>query len=418
MIENAQPKNAAILHGVGSSILAVFPAPVLKTWLLWRVGLFIFPALVGMLIPPAEVPTALPAKVSDGWFEHLIWNWTGWDGGWYITIAEKGYTREGSNAFYPLFPHLVRWIGFVLGVGSPVETAYKWAGLLLASLAALFACVLLYRLVAHDYEHDTAWLSVAFLLAFPTSYYMVAVYSESLFLALALGAFLAARQQRWLLALVLAALATLTKNQGIFVALALLVEYGQQREWRWRKLDFKLLYFALPGLALVSWAAYNWANYGNPLAFLSDSQRFWKREFSLPWETMATVTGNFWNKLFDRQIWYPPAQLQTDMSFINVPLTYLFLLLLVGCGWLVWKGRMRGMYFVYFLFCLIQPLFAPATDVGLYSMSRFMLIIFPAFLFLAATSKRFPLLKQGYFTASLPLLGLLVARFCAGYWVA
>jgi hypothetical protein len=374
--------------------------------------------MVGVLVLPAVVPEVLPSRSIEGWLEKLVWSWTYWDGAWYIRIAQEGYARPEANAFYPLFPHLVRWLGYVLGAGQPLITAYQIAGLLISTLSALATCLLLYRLVESEYNRDTAGISVAMLLAFPTSLFLATVYTESLFLALALGAFLAARKQRWLLALALAALAILTKNQGLFVTLALLVEFFHQKGRDWKKPDGRLLYFGLPALALGGWVAYNWYSFGNPLSFLSESQKFWKREFSWPWETLLKSTGDFSYKISDRKLWFPPSQIQSDLFILNVPLIYLFLVLLVLAVWMTWKCRMRPAYTVYFFFCFIQPLFAPAQDDYLYSVSRFLLIIFPAFIIMALAGQRSRWFKQAYFAFSLPILGLLVARFVLGYWVA
>ena len=69
-----------------------------------------------------------------------------------------------------------------------------------------------------------ALLLVAF---FPAALFFSAVYSESLFLLLSVGAVLAARQGRWAWAGALAALAALTRNSGVLllVPLALLFLY-------------------------------------------------------------------------------------------------------------------------------------------------------------------------------------------------
>src|SRR5262249_24442533 len=155
------------------------------------------------------------------------------------------------------YPHLMRWLGFVLTLGNPGVDIFKLAGLLISSGSALAVCMFFYKLARLEYDERIACQSVAYLLAFPTAFFLAADYSQALLLALAVGAFYAARNQRWLLALLLAALAVLTQSQGIFVVAALLIEYGQQRNWNWRKIDRKLLYFALPLLTLAGWLGWN-----------------------------------------------------------------------------------------------------------------------------------------------------------------
>jgi Gpi18-like mannosyltransferase len=73
--------------------------------------------------------------------------------------------------------------------------------------------------------------SVICLAVFPTAYYLVAGYTESLFLALTLGAFLAALKRRWLVAGSLAYLASLTRLQGAVLLLPLgWIAYVQLRQ--------------------------------------------------------------------------------------------------------------------------------------------------------------------------------------------
>ena len=63
-----------------------------------------------------------------------------------------------------------------------------------------------------------------FLLIFPTAYFLHIGYTESLFLALVLGSFLAARTDRWWLAGILGGLAALTRINGLVLIPALAAE--------------------------------------------------------------------------------------------------------------------------------------------------------------------------------------------------
>ena len=59
---------------------------------------------------------------------------------------------------------------------------------------------------------------------FPTSYFFLMPYTESLFFLLAVTAFWGARRGEWAVAATAAALAALTRSVGIVLAPALLVE--------------------------------------------------------------------------------------------------------------------------------------------------------------------------------------------------
>src|ERR1044071_9378240 len=128
--------------------------------------------------------------------------WNRWDAPHYLDIARMGYVSEGVEArwivFFPLYPWLVRAAFFVSGVAS------------------VAAGLLLYRLARADGEaEEVARGAVFYLLVFPTAYFLHIGYNESLFLALALGAFLAARGRKWWAAGLLGFFAALTRINGV-----------------------------------------------------------------------------------------------------------------------------------------------------------------------------------------------------------
>ncbi len=387
-------------------------------WISWRLALLVVPVLIGVLIPRGPASPVTFNSFGDLVRERTMWGWTHWDGDWYADIAEQGYWRDFNVAYYPLYPHLIRWLGFFLTVGHTSVDVFKMAGLLISSGAALATCILFYRLARLEYDTDIARLSVAYLLAFPTAFFMAAVYTESLFLALAIGAYYAARTNRWGWAMALAALAALTKNQGIFVALALLVEYGQQREWNWRKLDRKLLYFALPVMTLGGWFVWNTITFQNSTIFVASTQKYFLRYFSWPWQTMGAAFRRI-NDLDDQTgAWLALTYQPDNVPFLDLMFTLAFIGLAAVAIWATLRGKLRPTYLVLFLFCMLQPLSAPAEWSILNSLPRYVLIIFPAFFLLALAGRRWPSFNRFYFMFSLPLMGLLVARFTMGYWVA
>src|SRR5688500_600593 len=114
--------------------------------------------------------------------------WNRWDAPHYLDIARMGYVSEGVEArwivFYPLYPWLGRASAYVLRDGL-------LAAFFVSGVASVAAGVLLYRLSRLDEEEVVARASVFYMLVFPTAYFLHVGYTEGLFLALALGAFLA-----------------------------------------------------------------------------------------------------------------------------------------------------------------------------------------------------------------------------------
>jgi len=135
----------------------------------------------------------------------LIDPWYRWDTGWFMKIAALGYSPDdGSVIYQPLYPWLVRLIQPLMG------GHYLLAGLVVSNLCALLAIWLFLGLASRHLGSELAGRrALLFWLAFPTAFFLLAAYSESLFLALTLGSLRLAEDRRWALAGLLAALAVL-----------------------------------------------------------------------------------------------------------------------------------------------------------------------------------------------------------------
>lgn len=144
--------------------------------------------------------------------------WANWDGGHYLGIIINGYLPI-QVVFFPLYPLLAKILTF-LGVQA------FWATMFISHAAALGALFFLFKLVLQETGSKTlAQKSIFYLLAFPTSFYLGAVYTESLFLFLTLAAFYFAINKKWILAFLFASLTALTRTVGVFVILAIAAEY-------------------------------------------------------------------------------------------------------------------------------------------------------------------------------------------------
>ncbi len=163
-------------------------------------------------------------KVRQSW--NVIDLHNRWDAYWYLDIAENGYSLRGENSqanvvFFPLYPLLIRAFAPLAG-GNLVLAGWVVSALFLA----LAACVLV-RLTLEFHPGIDPGLPVVFLLAFPTAFFLNAVYSESLFLFLSLSMVYCALKRRFVLAAVWAALASATRVAGVFLLVFLLVEFVQ-----------------------------------------------------------------------------------------------------------------------------------------------------------------------------------------------
>ena len=195
------------------------------------------PCTAGFGLPPAGTTAGygFPAPGASSVSLTLFGAWNQWDACNYEQIAAIGYGHSAvSVAFFPLFPLVMR--AAAIGLGSSLMVA----GLLVSGAAYVTAMFGLHRLVAHDFDVATARRTVLFLSVFPTAFYLFAPFTEALFLALAVWALYAAQRGFWGWALAAALLASLTRAQGVLLALPLAWEVLRQRpvcapagRWLW-----------------------------------------------------------------------------------------------------------------------------------------------------------------------------------------
>src|SRR5829696_5822297 len=156
-------------------------------------------------------------------------NWSKWDAGHYLRIAEFGYQSqyELDRAFFPLYPILIKAANFVLPGG------YLLAALAVSNLAAYGALLMLHRLTAHEMGAATADRTIYYLVAFPTAFFLVAPYNHSLFLLAATSSLYAMRTGQWWLAGAIAAAASGTRSVGVLRGWSFAYEYLRQRSFQW-----------------------------------------------------------------------------------------------------------------------------------------------------------------------------------------
>ena len=160
--------------------------------------------------------TTIPPLADHGPAFPLVGVWQRWDACWYTKIATFGYEPvENSVNFWPLFPLLTGLTGRLL-LG-----AMALGGLVVAGVGYVVAMIGLRRLVALDFDDQTALATIVAISIFPTAFFFFAPFTESLFLATAVWAILGARRRLWVLAAFAGLLAGLTRIQGVFLVLPL-----------------------------------------------------------------------------------------------------------------------------------------------------------------------------------------------------
>jgi hypothetical protein len=319
------------------------------------------------------------------WFEI----WDQWDFGYYQEIAEFGYSAaDGSIMFYPLFPWLLRLVAYITG-------SYLAAGLIVSGIAAIAAAILLRRLVEIDYSRSVAMRTVWFFLIFPTAYFLHVGYSESLFLALALGCILAARLQCWWLAGVLGAFCWMSRAAGVVLVPTLAVEAAQQYcvSQRW---DRRWLWIAIVPAGFAVYLLINWHVGGTPFAFMELRKGSFDQSFALP---SAGIRQAIWA--------HYPTPNEAEMAGAQ---ELFFVALGLVCTIVSWV-RLRPAYSMWMTGSWILY-----TSVNLFrSVPRYTLTMFPIFILFALLAKN-PFWR-GMLTAwSLLFFALFAILFARGEW--
>lgn len=342
-----------------------------------------------------------------------------WDSTWYLKIAEAGYTSAdpARSAFFPLYPALIAI------VSAPLGGSLLVAGLLISWGCALAFLTLLHRTVAAARDAETATTVVRVAAFVPPAVFLSAVYTEALFLALSLGALIAARRDRWFWAGTLAAFAASCRSIGVLLVLPLVVEYlwgrraaasttsrtpGSAAERavasdpsevgsaaaRWsstalawvrvawgsrRPLRPDVLWIGLVPLGVVAYAAYLGVATGDPMGVVR-AQGDWERMFLTPIGGLAAGVWVIVGRAGDLLgLWYmaplAPGQVPGLALARDVVLLVVVLVAISALWWA--RRRMPLSWVVWGAVSLAYPLSVPSMQQPLMSLPRFAMACFP-----------------------------------------
>ncbi len=321
--------------------------------------------------------------------------WNKWDGLRYYDVAVRGYeevykTWPSIIKFPPLLPWTTKFL-------APIFAGHIYLCMMvLSGIATLISGVLLYKLIRLDYPEDVARRSVWYFLIFPTSYFLHIGFSESFFVVLMLGAFLAARKKHWWFAGILGGLSALARINAAALILALAMEFFIQiregEKWKIRAVSFLFM-----GMGCFAFLWHNQSIAGNPFAFLHLQMSDLSRQLCPPWvgimNTVKTLS------------WRTPAD-----SHMVVFQELLFAALALGvacCG--IKKWRLSYSVWMFANLGLIL------SNTFILSIPRYVLVLFPIPLY-------FALLKpEGYMARLVQAWCFLswavfVIRFVTGMW--
>jgi len=340
----------------------------------------------------------------------LLGPWQRFDTQRYVRIARDGYIAPDDSHYPPLYPALIRVGAAPLGSGP---NALMFAALAVATLAAFGLFFLFHQLAMHEIGNAGARHAVLFLALFPTGFFLFAGYSESLFIFLALASFVSARGGRFGRAGIFGALASLTRLTGWCLALPIAweayVRWTRSRkdgslaggEFGTSRLLLSLVFAALPAIATAGFLIFR-RNLGFPA--LDDTfGTHWYRTPGVPGQDLVTAA----------RIMFFGAAGRSDILPLSVDFASAIGMLIATPFVFRRFGMSFGLYMAGILFFL---LLATSSLLPLYSVARYVLPLFPAFLLFGMVMTNRPLPRRILLTGSFSLWLLFSAMFFSRNW--
>jgi len=348
-------------------------------------------------------------------FPYVIWIWGNFDGYHYITIARTGYGLF-QHPFFPLYPLLIKTLSML--TPSPLLLS----ALLISNCTFFLSLIVMTKTIQLDKKKLSLSLFLLVIIIFPTSFFYGAVYNDSLFLLCSSITIYYSRKHAWVWACLVAALATLTRLNGLALGFLILLEYLQSDKrnsidtWNFsglwiaikRNLTMKkILSSKIYALALIP---------GSFLAYLSYTQLVfgnWDKVFS---------SMHIWNQdkvTFPLQIFWRYAKIiildpTLKINYFVAIVELSFVIFYLAMLWYGYK-KVRFSYWVLFAISILIPSLT-GTFAG---MPRYGLHIYPFFLIITlflSTQKRF--VQILYVIFSFALFVYCLTLFTRGYFIS
>lgn len=179
------------------------------------------------------------------------------DGIHYLLIAKNGYVQY-EQAFFPLYPLLIRYLTPVFGNGLV-------AGLIISNGFFLLGLIIIDKLYGSKKDY---WL-ILLIFSFPTAFFFGAVYNEGLFFLLFLASIYFLKRKNYLASVVFAFFASLTRLIGVFLVIPMFINW-----WFKDRSRGAFIAFLAPIIGLSVYSLYLLKTTGDPFYFLSSQPAF------------------------------------------------------------------------------------------------------------------------------------------------
>ena len=358
---------------------------IITLFFIWRLFLFLISYLSPYLIHDFGNKFHYVGLLKASGLPHFLWSFGNFDGVHYLGIAGHLYDYQYTQAFFPLYPLLIRFfspifIGNTLLTGLVISNAFFFVGL-----------IMFYRLAKDTLNEKIAFWSVLFLLAFPTSFYFGSIYTEGLFFFLIISSFYLYSKNKVLLASILGAFASATRLIGLFLvpALVKIKTFNQQ-----------MPLLIIPA-GLILYMTYLYIKFHNALYFLTAQTIFGQER--------STTNVILLPQVFYR---YLKILLTTKGEILATAIFELAATIFAITVLVLAAKKVKAEWLIFSWFAVLVP-----TLTGtLASMPRYILMAFPIFIYLAMIKNLY--IKVGILIIFVLFLALTTVLFTQGYWVA
>jgi len=257
--------------------------------------------------------------------------------------------------------------------------------------------ILLYYLTLLEFDKQIALRTVFIYSIFPTSFFLLSPYAEPLLFVFTLSALIMARYRRYIVSVIFASLAAMTKSYGAVILLPLAIILLRDKSKKEKiKLILLLALIPLASLLIIHYQNYFGGVSTDPLT----AQSTWGVKIPLPWQPILQQTSMFIRNPFDLA-------------------NNLYLIVLSGGLYLLvisYKKIRTEYWYMSFVFFGVFYFFAFRIGIAS-SLSRHALILFPLYMHLAKI-KVGKLTEFLYCTSSLFLLILSFIYFTFGFFIS
>ena len=324
-----------------------------------------------VLIHSNELTENLPSPY--GLHYALLGIWERFDTLWYLRIAKSGYDLPMAVIFYPLYPAAIRLVSELI---APIAAA-----LLVSTVAAFFSFWGLLRLASESSEVGK-FRTLLLFCVWPASFVLLAGYADSLTIALGVWAVVFGRQARWDAAAVCGLLAGAARPSGVLVLIPLAIMALRSRQAR-------SLVVALTPLGMLSY--WGWLRWSGRTSVVDAYRLYQGMTMVPPWTGLADALRLIVTK-------------HDALLAIKLGLVVLVATVSLRPPRAEARTQLRIEDRAFALALILQMLMY--TGRPLLGAARYMLMVYPAFLFWGACAEHWSGKKFGFYVAALGFLNL------------